>query len=70
MLCRLIREAGFTPAQRNNTYDVVKLHDGPESPDLLVTDWSEHRAKAMHRETTAKGKQAGRASLTVSAART
>ena len=70
VLCRLIREAGFTPAQRNNTYDVVKLHEGPASPDLLVTDWSEHRARTMHRETTGKGKQSGRASLTVSAART
>lgn len=50
VLCRLIREAGFTPAQRNNTYDVLRLHAGPDSPDLRVTDWSEHRAARMHQQ--------------------
>ncbi len=47
VLCRLIREAGFTPAKRDNVYDLLKVHDGPESPDLLVKDWSEHRAKKL-----------------------
>jgi cyclic dehypoxanthinyl futalosine synthase len=50
VLCRLIRGAGFTPAQRDNFYDVLRVHDGPESPDLAVTDWSTHRARKMHQE--------------------
>ncbi len=50
LLCRLIREAGFLPAQRDNSYDVLRVHDGPESPDLAVTDWSTHRAKKTHQE--------------------
>ncbi len=51
VLCRLIRDAGFTPAQRNNTYDIVRTHpDVPTSPDLAVTDWSTHRAQRLHAE--------------------
>lgn len=50
VLCRLIRDAGFTPAQRNNRYDIVRIHDGAQSPDLKVTDWSQHRARKMHQE--------------------
>jgi len=51
VLCRLIRESGFVPAQRNNTYDILKLHPGlPEDPDLRVTDWSAHRARKMHQQ--------------------
>jgi cyclic dehypoxanthinyl futalosine synthase len=50
VLCRLIRESGFIPAQRNNTYDILKLQSGPEAPDLVVTDWSQHRARKMHQE--------------------
>jgi len=50
VLCRLIRDAGFTPAQRDNVYDVLRLHHGAESPDLLVDDWSEHRAQRLHVE--------------------
>jgi cyclic dehypoxanthinyl futalosine synthase len=48
VLCRLIREAGFTPGQRDSKYDVITTHTGPESPDLRVTDWSEHRAQRLH----------------------
>jgi cyclic dehypoxanthinyl futalosine synthase len=48
VICRLIRGAGFTPAQRDNVYDVLRLHDGPDSPDLRVTDWSAHRVKRLH----------------------
>jgi cyclic dehypoxanthinyl futalosine synthase len=65
LLCRLIRGAGFVPAQRNNTYDILRVHDGPESPDLAVTDWSEHRARKMHQQAP---KQA-RAKLTVGTTR-
>ena len=50
LLCHLIREAGYTPAQRDNAYNFIKVHDGPDSPDLRVTDWSQHRAKRLHVE--------------------
>lgn len=48
VLCRLIRDAGFTPAQRDNVYDVLSVKDGPDAPDRLVTDWSRHRARRLH----------------------
>ncbi len=63
LLCRLIRGAGFLPAQRNNTYDVLRVHDAPDSPDLRVTDWSAHRARRLHVERA----PAASATLTVSA---
>ncbi|MEM7622642.1 MAG: radical SAM protein [Planctomycetota bacterium] len=50
VLNRLIRDAGFTPAQRNNVYDLLKLNDGETSPDLQVTDWSKHRARTLHKQ--------------------
>jgi len=50
VICRLIRGAGFTPAQRDNTYDIIRAHDGPEAPDLRVRDWSAHRARRLHVE--------------------
>jgi cyclic dehypoxanthinyl futalosine synthase len=51
VLCRLIRDAGFTPAQRNNRYEVLRVHAGsPSDPDLAVTDWSRHRARKMHQQ--------------------
>ena len=53
VLCRLIREAGFIPAQRDNGYDLLRIHDGEQSPDLLVKDWSEHRAQRLHVEKAA-----------------
>jgi cyclic dehypoxanthinyl futalosine synthase len=62
VLCRLIRDAGFVPGQRNNSYDVLSIKDGADAPDRLVTDWSEHRAKKTHQQAPGKGKQAGRAS--------
>ncbi len=69
VLCRLVREAGFTPAQRNNTYDVLRVHAGPDSPDLRVTDWSEHRAQKMHQQAPRPVgvKRVAKASLTVGA---
>ncbi|MCA9297436.1 MAG: radical SAM protein [Phycisphaerales bacterium] len=51
-LCHLIRGAGFTPAQRDNVYDVLAVHTGSDSPDRRVTDWSAHRAKRLHHERT------------------
>ncbi|HEX7009310.1 MAG TPA: radical SAM protein, partial [Phycisphaeraceae bacterium] len=50
VLCKLIRDAGFTPAQRDNRYHILKVHEGPDSPDLRVSDWSEHRARRLHIE--------------------
>jgi cyclic dehypoxanthinyl futalosine synthase len=51
VLCRLIREAGFTPAQRDNVYDLLRVHAGAASPDLRVDDWSKHRAKRLRSQT-------------------
>lgn len=69
LLCRLMRDAGFTPAQRSNTYDLLKIHDGADAPDLLVKDWSDHRARKMHREVETKGKQAGRTKVALTVSR-
>jgi cyclic dehypoxanthinyl futalosine synthase len=33
-ICRLVRDAGWVPAQRDQYYNVLKRHDGAESPDL------------------------------------
>lgn len=67
-LCHLIRTAGFTPAQRGNRYDVLRVHSGSDAPDLRVTDWSKHRAAKLHVE---RPKEAldGAVALTVSAER-
>jgi 2-iminoacetate synthase ThiH len=34
-ICRLIRDAGWVPAQRDQYYNVLRRHDGADSPDLL-----------------------------------
>ena len=62
VLCRLIRDAGFTPAQRNNTYDILNIKTGDNAPDRKVSDWSTHRARRMHAEAP---KAENRAQLTV-----
>ncbi len=66
LICRLIRNAGFLPAQRDNSYNLLRLHDGPEAPDRLVTDWSQQRARRLATE----GRDAARRPMevTVSAA--
>ncbi len=33
-ICRLIRDGGWVPAQRDQYYNVLHRHDGPQSPDL------------------------------------
>lgn len=53
MLCRLIRDAGFMPAQRNNEYQLLKIHDTADAPDLRVTDWSTLRAQRLHQQSHA-----------------
>ena len=47
LLCHLIRNAGFLPAQRDNEYNLLRVHHGAESPDLLVKDWSTQRAQKL-----------------------
>ncbi len=32
-ICRLVRDAGWTPAQRDQYYHVLALHEGSEAPD-------------------------------------
>ncbi|MBT4530038.1 MAG: radical SAM protein [Phycisphaerae bacterium] len=39
-LCRMIRESGFTPAKRNNQYEILSVQDSDDAPDRQVTDWS------------------------------
>lgn len=62
LICRLIRDAGFVPAQRDNAYRLLKTFDGADAPDRKVTDWAGQRA-ALHREKPTA--QAGTAELTV-----
>ena len=59
MICRLIRDAGFMPAQRDNDYRVLKAHFGPSAPDLDVEDWSKFRARSLHQEQPKEGEGAG-----------
>jgi hypothetical protein len=33
-ICRLIRDAGWIPAQRDQYYNVLHRHEGKDSPDL------------------------------------
>jgi cyclic dehypoxanthinyl futalosine synthase len=33
-ICRLIRDSGWIPVQRDQYYNVLRRHDGPDSPDL------------------------------------
>ena len=51
MICRLIRDAGFVPAQRDNNYNLLRVHEDPvTSPDLAVKDWSLYREDRLHVE--------------------
>jgi cyclic dehypoxanthinyl futalosine synthase len=69
VLCNLIRTAGFTPAQRDSKYDIIRTHTSADSPDLKVTDWSQHRTKRLHIQSAEESaaKQLGTAQLTVGA---
>ena len=66
VLCRLIRDAGFLPAQRDSSYNVIRTHSDAGSPDRRVTDWSRHRAQRLHAQNEKKASAS--ADLTVSAA--
>jgi cyclic dehypoxanthinyl futalosine synthase len=37
-ICRLIRDGGWIPAQRDQYYHVLKRHDGADAPDLRPVD--------------------------------
>lgn len=50
VICRLIRNAGFTPAQRDNRYHIIRIQDGADSPDLKIQDWSTQRVKKLHQQ--------------------
>jgi len=34
-ICRLVRDAGWIPAPRDQYYNVLRRYDGPDSPDLI-----------------------------------
>ena len=51
VICHLIRDAGFLPAQRDNAYDLLRVHDGDDAPDLQVDDWSSQRLDTLHVQT-------------------
>jgi cyclic dehypoxanthinyl futalosine synthase len=38
-ICRLVRDAGWIPAQRDQYYNVLKRHDGAGSPDLVRDEY-------------------------------
>ncbi|MCP3906268.1 MAG: radical SAM protein [Planctomycetes bacterium] len=50
LICRLVRDAGYLPAQRDNTYRLLRVHAGPGAPDTRIDDWSSVRAKKLHVE--------------------
>jgi len=37
-ICRLIRDSGWVPAQRDQYYHVLKRHDGADAPDLVAVE--------------------------------
>lgn len=48
-LCHLIRDAGYVPAQRDNRYNLLHVHD-QAGPDLEIADWSTQRFDRLHIE--------------------
>ncbi len=54
LLCRLIREAGFVPAQRDSDYQMLQVHESAQSPDLAVTNWADHRVARLRQHTDEK----------------
>jgi 2-iminoacetate synthase ThiH len=47
LICHLVRTAGYIPAQRDNSYRIVKVH-ATDGPDLRIKDWSTQRVKRLH----------------------
>lgn len=69
VLCRLIRDAGFIPAQRDNVYDIIDVKDGPSAPDLSVQDWSSHRVRKLVQQSEATDAENQEVSLSISASK-
>ena len=65
VLCHLIRQAGFTPAQRDNRYNFLNIHDNDDAPDLKVADWNHHRATRLHTQSDDHTPEPGRVALTI-----
>jgi len=65
VLCHLVRTAGFIPAQRDNQYRVLNVHDGADAPDRCVTDWSQQHDTRAGLEAS-PGDEGGTVPLTVS----
>jgi len=66
-LCRLIRDAGFIPAQRDNEYNLLTIHDDADAPDRRVTDWSTLRTQKLHVQKNGHSKADSIVELTVAA---
>lgn len=47
LICRLIRGAGFTPAQRDNGYNLLRVHAGEKAPDSAIDNWATQRASKL-----------------------
>ena len=67
VLCRLIRDSGFVPAQRDNTYDIIDVKDGPDAPDLAVEDWSTHRVQKLTQQAQKEAPETAAVPLSISA---
>jgi len=67
VLCRLIRDSGFVPAQRDNVYDIIDVKDGPDAPDLAVDDWSAHRVQKLTKQVEEEASDDKPVSLSISA---
>lgn len=59
VICHMVRDAGFVPAQRDNRYRLLKKHSDANSPDLAVKDWSTQRVSKLHRQSAPANGQAG-----------
>jgi cyclic dehypoxanthinyl futalosine synthase len=66
-ICRLIRDAGFIPAQRGNAYNLLKVHDGDDAPDRRIDDWSSLRGDRLHVHTEPKPTTVTDVTLSISA---
>jgi cyclic dehypoxanthinyl futalosine synthase len=66
-ICRIIRDAGFLPAQRDNRYELLTVHDGDASPDLAIDDWSKLRTDRLHVELLDREDESAGTDLTIGA---
>ncbi len=64
-LCRLIRDAGWVPAQRDQYYNVVRRWDSPDSPDMVPDPTPATRSVAKLEDSTWIGAAPGLESVKV-----